>query len=136
MTRNPPFYSFSLFLTISIIFFINKPDYLRDLTVLLTSYISSFEIINVPIPEPKKNLFWIAAFVADPAYVNPSGIKTLLADGLSTFLIKDKPNGWRGPTRHFPNYTVSDNWIFDNLILTYESFTKSLTNFWNWYISS
>ena len=57
MTGNPPFYSFSLFLTISITFFINKPDYLKDLTVLLTSSISSFEIINVAMPEPEKTSF-------------------------------------------------------------------------------
>ena len=53
-------------------------------------FISLFEIINVVLPDP--NIFsWIAASVADAAAVNPNGIKTLLANGLSTFLIKDNP---------------------------------------------
>ena len=52
--------------------------------------ISSFEIINVAISDPKM-LFWITATVADAAAVNTNGIKTLLADGLSTFFNKGKP---------------------------------------------
>ena len=53
-------------------------------------FISLFEIINVVFPDP--NIFlWIAAPVADAGAVNPNGIKTLLANGLSTFLIKDNP---------------------------------------------
>ena len=35
------------------------------------------------------NIFlWITATVADATAVDPNGIKTLLANGLSTFLIK------------------------------------------------
>ena len=34
---------------------------------------------------------WKAASVADAATVNPNGIKTLLASGLSTFFIKGYP---------------------------------------------
>ena len=34
---------------------------------------------------------WIAESVADAAAVNPNGIKTLLVNGLSTFLIKGYP---------------------------------------------
>ena len=50
----------------------------------MISFISSFEFINVVIPDP--NIFlWIATSVADDAAVNPNGIKTLLANGLSTF---------------------------------------------------
>ena len=35
-----------------------------------------------------KYFLWIAASVADAAAVNPNGIETLLANGLSTFPIK------------------------------------------------
>ena len=38
------------------------------------------------------NIFlWIAASVADADAVNPNGIKTVLANGLSTFPIKGNP---------------------------------------------
>ena len=58
----------------------------------MISFISSFEIVNVVyfakserrIPDPKFFL-WIAASVAAAAAVNPNGIKTLLANGFSTF---------------------------------------------------
>ena len=70
--------------------FINKPDFSRDLTIFMISFIFSFEIINVVIPDPKM-FFWIDESVADAAAVNPNGIKTLLVNGLSTFLIKGNP---------------------------------------------
>ena len=63
----------------------------------MISFISSFEIINVVyfaksegrIPDPTFFL-WIAAYVAAAAAaVNPNGVKTLLANGFSTFFIKD-----------------------------------------------
>ena len=51
----------------------------RDLTISMTSSISSFEIIIVVKPDP--NIFlWIVASVADAAAVNPNGIKTLLVN--------------------------------------------------------
>ena len=53
----------------------------------MISFISSLEIINVVLPEPDVFL-WIAASVADAAVVSPNGIKTLLANGLSTFFTK------------------------------------------------
>ena len=37
-----------------------------------------------------KKIFGIAASVTDSATVNPIGIKTLLANGLSTFFVKGK----------------------------------------------
>ena len=55
----------------------------------MISSISSFEIINVFLPDPKI-LFFIDELVADTATVNANGIKTLLANGLSAFFIKDK----------------------------------------------
>ena len=44
------------------------------------------------------NIFlWIAVSVANAAAVNPNGIKTLLASGVSTFLIKGNPVFSNGP---------------------------------------
>ena len=72
--------------------FINKPDSSRDLTIFMTTFMSSFEIINLVIPDP--NIFFansctfflrIAASVADAAAVNPISIKTVLANDFSTF---------------------------------------------------
>ena len=62
----------------------------------MISFISSLEIINVVKPDP--NIFLeIAASVADAAAVNPNGIITLLANGLSTFPIKGNPVFSNGP---------------------------------------
>ena len=55
----------------------------------MVSFISSFEIINVIIPDPKI-FFPITATVADAAAVNSNGIKTVLVSGLSTFFTKGK----------------------------------------------
>ena len=67
--------------------FIDKPNSLRDLIILMISFISSLEIINVVMRYP--NIFlWIAVSVVDAAAVNSNGIKTLLGNGLSTFPIK------------------------------------------------
>ena len=61
----------------------------------MISCISSLEIISVVREAkfkgraPDRNiLLWIAASVADAAAVNPNGIETLLANGLSTFPVK------------------------------------------------
>ena len=56
----------------------------------MISFISSFEIVFVFIPYPEM-FFQITVSVADASAVNPNGIKTLLADGLSTFSTKGKP---------------------------------------------
>ena len=62
--------------------FINKADSSRDLAIFMISLIASFKILNVVIHDPNI-FFWIAPFVADAPVVNPKGIKTLLANGLS-----------------------------------------------------
>ena len=72
--------------------FNNKPESSRDFTILIISSISSFDIINVVLCEgwlwPDPNIFLcIPASAADAAAVNPKGIKTLLANGLITFLL-------------------------------------------------
>ena len=56
----------------------------------MISFISTFEIINVVILDPK--IFFLkAASVIVAAAVNPNGIKTLLANSVSTFFLKGKP---------------------------------------------
>ena len=62
------------------------------------SWISSLEIIHLIVRVAKSerrpywNIFlWIAASVSNAVAVNPNGIKTLLVNGLSTFLIKGNP---------------------------------------------
>ena len=60
------------------------------------SFISSFEIIKVVVPDP--NIFLcIPASAADAAAVNPKGIKTPLANGLITFFINGPRNLPRNP---------------------------------------
>ena len=60
------------------------------------SFISSFDIISVVVPDPKIFLC-IPASAADAAAVNPKGIKTLLANGLITFFISGNPVFSYGP---------------------------------------
>ena len=54
----------------------------------------------------------MAASVADNAAVNPNGIKTLLANGLSTCFIKDKlvfSNGTKSLPKNLPDCDILDN---------------------------
>ena len=52
---------------------------------------------------PEQNFFfWMAASVADVAPVNPNGTKMLLANGVGTFFIDEKPaamvyESWKNP---------------------------------------
>ena len=109
--RNLPCRSFASFLIASLTPFINNPDSSRELIIFMISVISSLEIINVVKPDP--NIFlWIAASVAAAAAVNPNGIKTLLANGCSTFFIKGKQvfsNGPRSLPRNPPDYHILCN---------------------------
>ena len=60
------------------------------MTIFMISFIFSLEIVNVVLPDP--NIFLsIAASVANATAVKPNGIKTLLANDLSTFSIKGNP---------------------------------------------
>ena len=73
-------------------------DSSKDLIVFIISFISSFEVINVVV----SIFLWIAASVVDAASVDPNGIKTLVANGLSTFFIKGNlvlSNGSESPLR-------------------------------------
>ena len=88
--RNSPFWFFAKFIIVSLTCFINKPDSSSGLTILIISFISSFEVINVV--TSNQNIFWrIAASVADADANNANGIKTLSANGLSTFPVRGKP---------------------------------------------
>ena len=49
------------------------------------SFISSFEIIKVVVPEPYI-FFWIPASIAEAAAVIPNGDKTFFAKGIATFI--------------------------------------------------
>ena len=53
--RNQHFCSFASYLNVLITPFIDKPDSSRVLTILMISFISSFETINVVVPDP--NIF-------------------------------------------------------------------------------
>ena len=82
--RSPLFCSFALFLIVSLMPFISKPDSSRDLTIFMISFIPSFKIIDVVVCKaksevrPDPNMFlWIAASAADVATVNSNGIKRL-----------------------------------------------------------
>ena len=63
--------------------FIDKPQSSKDLTIFIISSISLIDFIYNVILEP------IPVSTADATVVNPSGIKTLLTNGVSTFFIKD-----------------------------------------------
>ena len=100
----------------------------------MISFISTFEIINVGIPDPDIFL-WIAASVDDTAVVNPNGFKTLLACSLSTFITKGTPDSRNGPKslpKNPSDYPILCNWVFDNFILTEKLFPKALRNFESW----
>ena len=87
MLRNTLFCSLASFWIVSLTPFYNNPaESWRDLTILIMSFISSFDIVSVAAlwPDPKTFLC-IPASAADAAAVKPNGIKTLLANGLITF---------------------------------------------------
>ena len=79
-----------------------------------------------------QTFFWIAVSVTDATAVNPNGIKTLLANSLSTFPIKYNPvfsNGSKSLPKNPPDYPILCNRVFDNFIFAYEPFGKSLRIF-------
>ena len=86
------------------------------------------EIINAVVPDP--NIFlWTAASVADDAANNPNSIKTVLANGLSTFAINDNPvftNSPKSLPKNLPGCPILWNWVFYNFTLADEPFAKAL----------
>ena len=80
--------------------------------------------------------FSITASDADTAALNV--IIKLLADGLITLLIQSNlffNNVPKSLTRNLPNYTILNNWVFDNFILADDLFTESLWNIEIFYIN-
>ena len=71
---NPLVCSFATFWFVSLTFLINKPDYLRDLTIFTILFISSLGISNIALQGSNLYLL-IAASVADAAAVIPNGFK-------------------------------------------------------------
>ena len=74
----------------------------------------------------------MAPYVTDAAAVNTNGTKKLLANGLSKFTIKCKKVFSNCPSsllRNPPNCIILDNWVFENVILSYEPFAKALQIF-------
>ena len=74
-------------------------------------------------------LLWIHASPADAAAVNPNGMKMLLANGLSTSFINDKQilsNESRCLVRNLLDCSISDIWVFDDLILANKSLANAL----------
>ena len=95
------------------------------------SFISAFDFISVVVPDPQMFLF-IPASAADAATVNPNGIKTLLANDLTTFFMNGSPlfnNGPRSLPRNPPDFMILDNWVFDNLMPVGQLFVKTLQKF-------
>ena len=95
--RNPPLCWLASFWIVSQTLSDNKLESLRDLTISIMSFISSFDIISIVIllceaedegRWPGPNIFLcIPASAVDAAAGNPKGIKTLLASCLITFLL-------------------------------------------------
>ena len=81
--RNPTFCSFDSFLIVSLILLIRNPYSSSDsLAIFIIFPISLFGNINAVVADPNI-FFWIAGSVADAAAVNPNGIETLLANGVT-----------------------------------------------------
>ena len=74
----------------------------------------------------------MTASVADAAAVHHIGIKTLLANGLSTFSIKGNPvfsNGPKSLPKNPPDCPILCKRVFDNFILAGKLFVKALRRF-------
>ena len=74
--------------------------------------------------------FWIVAFIADAATINPLVTKILLANGSSTtILIKEKlvfSNGPKNLPRNPPHCPILNNYVFENFKLADELLAKAL----------
>ena len=99
------------------------------------SFILSFDIISVFAraaeeewrPDPKI-FVCIPAFTADAAAVDYKRIKTLLANGLTTFFISGNTvfnNGSRGLPKNSHDCIILDIWVFGNVITVDDLSTKA-----------
>ena len=86
--------------------------------------------------QPDPNIFWwVAASVTDAPALNPNGIKTLLANGLSTIFTKGNPVFSNGPKR------LVNTWLSCFMQLSFWQFyvsrrvtCESFTKLWNFCI--
>ena len=95
--------------------FNKKPESSSDLTILIWSSVSLFDIISVVLLPDPNNFLCIPASAADAAdavAVNPNGINTLLTNGFITLFINGNPVFNNGPS-HLPK-NPPDFIIFDN----------------------
>ena len=95
----------------------------------MISSISSFEFFNVVRSSDPKILLCILASAADAAAVNHKLTKMVLANGFSTFFIKDKKvfsNCSWSHSRYPANCTIFDSSVLDNFVLADYLFEKSL----------
>ena len=110
--------------------FINKRNSSRDLSILIISFISSFEIVNSYYQGP--NIFlWLAASVAATS-VNSDGIKTFSAYSFKTFFLKGNPvfsNDPKSLPKTPPDCPILHSWVFEHFKLADESFAKALRIF-------
>ena len=94
----------------------------------MISFISSLEIINAVLPDPKV-FIWIAAPVDDTTAVYLNGIKMPLANGLSTLPIKGILFFSYGPKSVPKNpcdCPIPCIWVLDSFILAEELFANAL----------
>ena len=76
--KNPLFYSFVSFSIVLVLSFNKILESSRAWTIFIMSFISSFQIIKVVLPEPCI-FFWIPASIAKAAAVIRSGAKIFFA---------------------------------------------------------
>ena len=93
----------------------------------MISFLSSSEIVNVA--KPDRNIYvWVVESVVNDSAVNPDGIKTFLANGLSKFPIEGNLVFYKGPKNSL-DCSILCIWVFDNFILAEELFSKALQRF-------
>ena len=74
--------------------------------------ISSFEIINVFVPEACI-LFWIHASIAEAAAVIPNGAKAFFAKGIATF-INGPASLLNNDPKNPPDWIILESWALES----------------------
>ena len=88
-------------------------DSSRAWTIFMTSFIFSFEIIKVGVPEPCI-FFWIPASIAEAASVIHNGAKIFFAKGTATF-ISGPVNLFNSDPKNPPDWIILEIWAFESL---------------------
>ena len=78
--------------------FNNNPESSRDLTILIRSSISLFDIISIVVFHDPNIFLCIPGSAAHAGAVNPKGINTLLVNGVITSFINGYPIFSNGPS--------------------------------------